>query len=81
MSISINFLVTKNTMVKKKGVPGMKFENFSYGIATRNQIENFDSPKNECCEPQRLSVVAGEMTKTTVQKTKFSQTSDTRFYF
>ena len=49
----------------------MNFENFSYRIAPINQIENFDTPKSEYYEQQRFSVVTGEMTKTTVQKTKF----------
>ena len=59
----------------------MNFENFSYRIATINQIENFDNPKNEYCEQQRISLVGGEMTKMTVQKTKILQTNDKRFSF
>ena len=59
----------------------MNFENFFYRIATVNQIENFDTPKNEYFEQQRFSIVAGEMTKATVQTTKFSQTNDKIFYF
>ena len=37
-------------------------------------------PENEFNEQQRFSIVGGEMQKTSVMKTKFSQTNDKRFY-
>ena len=59
----------------------MNFENLACRIATANQIENFDVPKNEYCEQQQFSVIVSEMTKTSAAKTKFSQTNNKRFYF
>ena len=80
MSISKIFQTIKNIKVKKKRAAGMNFENFAARIATSNQIENFEMLKNEYKEQQRFSIIGGEMQKTSMLKSKFSQANDKRFY-
>ena len=45
-----DFSVNKKYKGKKKGTPGMDFENFASRIAASRQIDNFDAPKNEYTE-------------------------------
>ena len=42
---------------------------------------NFDAPKNEYSKQGQFSIVGGEMVKTSIMKTKFTQTNDKRFYY
>ena len=71
-----DFTNNKNQKGQKKGTSGMNFENFALRIATSNQIDNFDVPKNKYQEQERFSIFGGEMQKSVVTKTKFSQTND-----
>ena len=66
---------------QRKGTAGMNFENFAARIADSNQIDSFETPANEYEEQQRFTVIDGKMQKTTVMKTKFSQTNDKRYYY
>ena len=64
----------------KKGSPGMNFQNFTKRIISVNETENFENPKKEYRQKQRFSAVDGKMQKTSIMKTKSSQTNDERFY-
>ena len=59
----------------------MGFENFAEGIKLLVSFDTFEKPPAEYKEVSRFSVVQGEMVKKTVQKTKFSQLNNKRFYF
>ena len=59
----------------------MNFENFAARITDPNQIDNFEAPINEYKEQQRFKIIGGEMQKTTVMKTKCSQTNGKRYYY
>ena len=59
----------------------MGFENFAEGIKLLVSFDTFEKPPAEYKEVSRFSAVQGEMVKKTVQKTKFSQLNNKRFYF
>ena len=59
----------------------MEFSNYANRL---NSLVNFDTDEKlpaEYIEVLQFTVKQGEMTKTTVQKNKFSQINDKRFYF
>ena len=59
----------------------MEFSNYANRL---NSLVNFDTdekPPAEYIEVLQFTVKQGEMTKNTVQKNKFSQINDKRFYF
>ena len=65
----------------KKGSHGMEFEKYVNRIKSLVNFDTFEKPPAEFKEVFRFTVRQGEMVKTTVQKTKFSQLNDKRFYF
>lgn len=44
-------------------------------------FDTFEKPPSDQKQVSRLTVVAGEMVKRTMTKSKFSQLNDKRFYF
>ena len=65
----------------KKGSSGLVFKNVSQRIKSLVNFDTFEKPPHDTKQLSRLTVVAGEMVKTTVTKSKFSQLNDKRFYF
>ena len=59
----------------------MEFNNFAGRIKFLVNFDIFQKPPAEYKEVSRFTVFQGEMVKETVQKTKFSQLNDKRFYF
>ena len=65
----------------KKGAPGMNYENYSERVKPLYDFESFVKPKKEMKKVVRFSVKKGEMTTHQIEKNKFSQINDKRFYF
>ena len=65
----------------KKGAPGMNYENYAERIKPLYDFESFEKPKKEKKKVVRFTVKKGDMTTTQVEKKKFSQINDKRFYF
>ena len=65
----------------KKGSSQLGFENFSQIIKSLVNFDTFEKPPCDTKKVSRLTVLAGEMVKTSAIKTKFSQLNDERFYF
>ena len=65
----------------KKGSRGMEFSNYSNRIKSLVNFDTFEKPPAEYKEVARFTVKKGDMVKTVVTKTKFSQLNDKRFYF
>ena len=59
----------------------MEFNNIAGRIKSLINFDTFQKPPAEYKEVSRFTVIQGEMRKNTVQKTKFSQVNDKRFYF
>ena len=59
----------------------MEFDNYADRIKSLVNFDTFEKPPGEYKEVARFTVKQGEMVKTTVSKTKFSQLNDKRFYF
>ena len=57
----------------KKGSSGLGFENFAQRIKPLVNFNTFEKPLPDQKQVSRLTVVAGEMVKKTVTKSKFSQ--------
>ena len=73
--------VNKKHKEIKKGSRGMDFENFTSRIASLNEIKSLRNPSIQFQEQQRFKIRGGEMEKTSIVKSKFSQTNNKRFYF
>ena len=54
---------------------------FSQRIKSLVNFYTFEKLPQDTKQASRITVVAGEMVKTTVTKNKFSQLNDKRFYF
>ena len=65
----------------KKGSSQLGFENFSQIIKSLVNFDTFEKPPCDTKKVSRLTVLAGEMVKTSVIKNKFSRLNDERFYF
>ena len=65
----------------KKGLSVLSSENFSKRIGSLVNFDTFKKPPHETKQISRLTVIAGEMVKSTVIKNKFSQLNDKKFYF
>ena len=65
----------------KKGALGMNYENYAERIKPLYDFESFEKPKTEKKKVVRFTVKKGDMTTTQVEKKKFSQINDKRFYF
>ena len=65
----------------KKGSRGMEFSNYSNRIKSLFNFDTFEKTPAEYKEVARFTVKKGDMVKTVVTKTKFSQLNDKRFYF
>ena len=65
----------------KKGSRGMEFSKYANRIKSLVNFDTFEKPPAEHKEISRFTVKQGEMVKTNVTKTKFSQLNDKRFYF
>ena len=65
----------------KKGSSGLGFENFSKRIGSLVNFDTFKNPSTDTKQVDRLTVIAGEMVKTTVMKYKFSQPNNKRVFF
>ena len=65
----------------KKGAPGINYENYAERIKPLYDFESFEKPKTEKKKVVRFTVKNGDMTTTQVEKKKFSQINDKRFYF
>ena len=59
----------------------MEFSNYSNRIKSLVNFDTFEKPHAEDKEVARFTVKKGDMVKTVVTKTKFSQLNDKRFYF
>ena len=59
----------------------MNYENYAETIKPLYDFESFEKPKTERKKVVRFTVKKGDMTTTQVEKTKFSQINDKRFYF
>ena len=59
----------------------MEFDNCANRIKSLVNLDTFEKLPTEYKEVPRFTVKQGEMVKTTVTKTKFSQLNDKRFYF
>ena len=73
--------INKKHKVIKKGSSGLGFENFSQRIKSLVNFDTFEKPPVDLKEVSRFSVVADEMEKKTIIKSKFLQINDKRFYF
>ena len=65
----------------KKGALGMNYENYAERIKPLYDFKSFEKPKTEKKKVVRFTVKKGDMTTTQVEKKKFSQINDKRFYF
>ena len=65
----------------KKGLSVLSSENFSKRIGSLVNFDTFKKPPHDTKQISRLTVIAGEMVKSTVTKNKFSQLNDKKFYF
>ena len=65
----------------KKGSHGMEFENYTNRIKSLVNFDAFEKSPTEFKEVSHFTVRQGEIVKTTVQKTKFSQLNDKKVYF
>ena len=65
----------------KKGALGMNYENYAERIKLLYDFKSFEKPKTEKKKVVRFTVKKGDMTTTQVEKKKFSQINDKRFYF
>ena len=63
----------------KKGSRRMEFSNYANRIKSLVNFDMFEKPPAEYKEISRFTVQQGEMVKTNVTKTKFSQLNDKRF--
>ena len=59
----------------------MEFSNYGNRIKSLVNFDTFEKPPAEYKDVARLTVKQGGMVKTVVNKTKFSQLNDKRFYF
>ena len=59
----------------------MEFDKYADRIKSLVNFDTFEKPPGEYKEVARFTVKQGEMVKTKVTKTKFSQLNDKRFYF
>ena len=59
----------------------MKFENFPGRINSLNDIEKFEKETIKKQELHRFVILGGRMEKLIIQKLKYAQTNDKRFYF
>ena len=65
----------------KKGLIGLGFENLSNRITSLVNFDTFKKPPLDTKKVSRLTVVNGEMIRTTVTKNEFSQLNYKRFFF
>ena len=65
----------------KKGSSGLGFKNVAGRIRSLVNFDTFEQPSQDTKQVSRFAVVAGEMVKAAVTKTKFSQLNYKRFYF
>ena len=79
------YFQSQRTNKKHKGIkevaPGMNYENYAERIKPLYDFEHFEKPKTERKKVVRFAVKKGDMTTTQVEKKKFSQINDKRFYF
>ena len=59
----------------------MKFENFPGRINSLNDIEKFEKETIKKQELHRFVILGSRMEKSIIQKSKYAQISDKRFYF
>ena len=59
----------------------MNYENYSERVKPLYDFESFVKPKKEMKKVVRCSVKKGEMTTRQIEKNRFSQINDKRFYF
>ena len=65
----------------KKGALGMNYENYAERIKPLYDFKSFEKPKTEKKKVVRFTVKKGDMATTQVEKKRFSQINDKRFYF
>ena len=65
----------------KKRSRGMGSDNYASRIKSLVNFDTFEKTQNQYKEVERFTVTQGEMIKTTVTKTNFSQLNDKRFCF
>ena len=73
--------VNKKHKWLRKGVSGMEFENYSRRINSVYEIESFGQTINEKLSQFRFSVKKNEMVLEQIEKSKFAQINDERYYF
>ena len=73
--------VNKKQKGIKKGSRVMEYQNYANSIKSLTNFDTFQNMPSEYKEVDRFVVKKGDMVKTTVTKTKFSQLNDKRFYF
>ena len=59
----------------------MEYQNYTNRFKSLTNFDTFEKPPSEYKEVARFTIKKGDMVKTTVTKTKFSQLNDKRFYF
>ena len=74
-------IVNKKHKGIKKGSKGMEYNNYANRIKSLINFKTFKKPPTEYKKVARFLVKKGDMVKTTVTKTRFSQLNDKRFYF
>ena len=65
----------------KKGAPGMNYQSFAERIKPLHSFNTFQKPRTEKKKVVCFTVKKGTMTTLQVEKNKFSQINDKRFYF
>ena len=79
------YFQSQRTNKKHKGIkkvaPGMNYENYAERIKLLYDFESFEKPQTEKKKVVRFTVKKGDMATTQVEKKRFSQINDKRFYF
>ena len=75
-----DYETNKNHKGIKKSSRRMEFSNYANRIKSLVNFDTFEKPPAEHKEVSRFTEKQGEMVKTTVQKTKFSQLNDKIFF-
>ena len=65
----------------RKGAKGMEFENYSKQINSIKEIETFSQLTQENQKQNRFSIKRDEMVLEKIEKSKFAQINDKRYYF
>ena len=76
-----NYSTNKEHKDIKKGSRGMEISNYANRIKSLVNFDTFEKPPSEYKDVARFIIKKGDMVKTVVNQTKFSQVNDMTFYF